>query len=68
MRVQIITLPGSLNRDGQRQLTREATEIVVKIAGDEAQVQSTWLILSAATETGWGLAARTPFGKGESQH
>src|SRR5258708_29457039 len=28
VRVQIITPPGSLNRDGQRQITREATDII----------------------------------------
>ena len=33
VRVQIITPPGSLNRDGQRQITREATDIVAKVSG-----------------------------------
>src|SRR5437016_14099922 len=31
VRVQVITPPGSLSRDGQRQLVREATEIVARI-------------------------------------
>src|ERR1700751_3544770 len=34
VRVQIVTPPGSLNRDGQRQITSEATEIIAKTAGD----------------------------------
>jgi hypothetical protein len=34
VRVQIITPPGSLNRDGQRQITKEATEIIASAAGD----------------------------------
>ena len=37
VRVQIVTPPGSLNRDGQRQIVREATEIVSRIAGDEGR-------------------------------
>src|SRR5580692_4831777 len=34
VRVQIVTPPGSLNRDGQRQITREATDIIARTAGD----------------------------------
>lgn len=64
VRVQIITPPGSLNRDGQRQITREATDIVAKISGDETQAQRTWVILTEATEGGWGLAG-TAFGQEE---
>jgi phenylpyruvate tautomerase PptA (4-oxalocrotonate tautomerase family) len=59
--VQVITPPGALNRDGQRQLTREATDIVAKIAGDPGLTARTWVILSEAAEGGWGLAG-TAFG------
>ena len=56
VRVQVITPPGSLNREGQRQLVREATAIVTRISGDEGQAARTWVILSEAAEGGWGLA------------
>jgi phenylpyruvate tautomerase PptA (4-oxalocrotonate tautomerase family) len=58
VRVQIVTPPGSLNRDGQKQITREATEIVAKIAGGETH---TWVILTEAAEGGWGIDG-TAFG------
>ncbi|MGG7507220.1 tautomerase family protein [Plantibacter sp. YIM 135249] len=61
VRVQIITPPGSLGRDGQRQITREATEIVARFAADPTQTARTWVILTEASEGGWGLAG-TAFG------
>lgn len=61
VRIQIITPPGSLNRDGQRQIVREATEIAARFAGDETQAARTWVILQEAAEGGWGLAG-TAFG------
>ena len=61
VRVQIVTPPGSLTREGQRQITKEATEIVQRIAGYEVP---TWVILTEAAEGGWGLAG-TAFGKEE---
>jgi phenylpyruvate tautomerase PptA (4-oxalocrotonate tautomerase family) len=61
VRVQVITPPAALNRDGQRQLTREITEIVTRISGDESQAARTWVILTEAAEGGWGLAG-TAFG------
>ena len=64
VRIQVITPPGSLNREGQRQLTKEATDIVAAIAGDEALIARTWVIISEAAEGGWGLAG-TAFGQEE---
>jgi len=61
VRVQIITPPGSLKQEGQRQITAEATAIVAKHAGDPALVSRTWVILSEAAEGGWGIAG-TAFG------
>jgi phenylpyruvate tautomerase PptA (4-oxalocrotonate tautomerase family) len=61
VRVQVITPPGSLNRDGQRQLTREATDIVARAAADPSLAGRTWVILTEAAEGGWGLAG-TAFG------
>jgi phenylpyruvate tautomerase PptA (4-oxalocrotonate tautomerase family) len=61
VRVQIITPPGSLDRNGQRQITREATDIVAAAAGDPGLAARTWVILSEAAEGGWGLSG-TAFG------
>jgi phenylpyruvate tautomerase PptA (4-oxalocrotonate tautomerase family) len=61
VRVQVVTPPGALNRNGQKQLVREATEIVARVAGDESQAARTWVILQEAAEGGWGLAG-TAFG------
>jgi phenylpyruvate tautomerase PptA (4-oxalocrotonate tautomerase family) len=64
VRVQVITPPGSLKREGQKQLTREATEIVAKLSGDPTQTTRTWVILTEAAEGGWGLWG-TAFGREE---
>ena len=64
VRVQVITPPGVLNREGQKQLVREATEIVAKIAGDSTQAARTWVLLTEAAEGGWGIAG-TAFGQAE---
>ena len=64
VRIQVITPPGSLNREGQKQLVKEATEIVVKICGDPTQASRTWVLLTEAAEGGWGLAG-TAFGREE---
>jgi phenylpyruvate tautomerase PptA (4-oxalocrotonate tautomerase family) len=61
VRVQIVTPPGSLNRDGQRQITSEATQIIAKTAGDPDLAGRTWVILIEAAEGGWGIAG-TAFG------
>jgi phenylpyruvate tautomerase PptA (4-oxalocrotonate tautomerase family) len=61
VRIQIVTPPGALKREGQRQNTKEATEIVAKAAGDPSLVQRTWVILQEAAEGGWGIAG-TAFG------
>ena len=34
VRVQVVTPPGALSRDGQKQLVKEVTEIVAQISGD----------------------------------
>jgi phenylpyruvate tautomerase PptA (4-oxalocrotonate tautomerase family) len=64
VRVQVITPPGALTRDGQRRLVREITEIVTQVSGDPTQAQRTWVLLTEAAEGGWGLAG-TAFGKEE---
>lgn len=64
VRIQVLTPPGALNREGQKQLVKEATEIVAKIAGDPSQAVRTWVLLSEAAEGGWGIAG-TAFGRAE---
>lgn len=64
VRIQIITPPGSLNRDGQKQIVKEATEIVAKVSGDAALPARTWVVLTEAFEGGWGMFG-TAFGKEE---
>jgi phenylpyruvate tautomerase PptA (4-oxalocrotonate tautomerase family) len=64
VRVQVITPPAALTREGQKQLTKEVTEIVAKISGDSTQGSRTWVILTEAAEGGWGIAG-TAFGREE---
>jgi phenylpyruvate tautomerase PptA (4-oxalocrotonate tautomerase family) len=64
VRVQVITPPGVLNREGQKQLVREITEIVAKKSGDPTQAGRTWVLLTEAAEGGWGIAG-TAFGQQE---
>lgn len=64
VRVQVITPPGVLTRDGQKQLVKEVTEIVARISGDPTQAGRTWVLLTEAAEGGWGIAG-TAFGKQE---
>jgi len=64
VRVQVITPPGALSRDGQKQLVKSMTEIVAKISGDPSQASRTWILLTEAAEGGWGMLG-TAFGKEE---
>jgi phenylpyruvate tautomerase PptA (4-oxalocrotonate tautomerase family) len=64
VRVQVITPPGALTREGQKALVKEATEIVAKASGDPEQKKRTWVLLSQAAEGGWGISG-TAFGREE---
>ncbi len=64
VRVQVVTPPAALTRDGQKQLVREVTEIVTRISGDPTQASRTWVLLTEAAEGGWGLSG-TAFGREE---
>src|SRR2546427_1890928 len=64
VRVQVITPPGALSREGQKQLVKEVTEIVTKISGDPSQATRTWVLLTEAAEGGWGIGG-TAYGKQE---
>jgi phenylpyruvate tautomerase PptA (4-oxalocrotonate tautomerase family) len=64
VRIQVITPPAALSRDGQKQLVADATEIVARISGDPSQAGRTWVLLTEAAEGGWGIAG-TAFGREE---
>ncbi|WP_433215560.1 tautomerase family protein [Dactylosporangium sp. CS-047395] len=64
VRVQVVTPPGVLSRDGQRELVAEATRIVAEVCGDPTQAQRTWVLLTEAAEGGWGIAG-TAYGRAE---
>ena len=64
VRIQVITPPGALSRDGQKQLVKEATGIVANLSGDPTQAGRTWVILTEAAEGGWGMLG-TAFGQDE---
>ena len=64
VRVQVLTPPGALTRDGQKLLTKEITEIVARISADPSQSERTWVLLTEAAEGGWGISG-TAFGKDE---
>ncbi len=64
VRVQVMTPPAVLNRQGQKQLVKEVTEIITKISGDPAQAGRTWVLLTEAAEGGWGISG-TAFGREE---
>ncbi|WP_433057016.1 tautomerase family protein [Dactylosporangium sp. CS-033363] len=64
VRVQVVTPPGVLSRDGQQELVAEATRIVAEVCGDPSQAQRTWVLLTEAAEGGWGIAG-TAYGRAE---
>jgi phenylpyruvate tautomerase PptA (4-oxalocrotonate tautomerase family) len=64
VRVQVISPPAVLSRKGQKQLVKNATEIVTRISGDSSQAARTWVLLTEATEGGWGIAG-TALGREE---
>jgi phenylpyruvate tautomerase PptA (4-oxalocrotonate tautomerase family) len=64
VRVQVLTPPGALDRQGQQTLVTDATEIVARISGDPTQRERTWVLLHEAAEGGWGVAG-TALGRAE---
>jgi phenylpyruvate tautomerase PptA (4-oxalocrotonate tautomerase family) len=64
VRVQVLTPPGALDRQGQQALVADATAIVARISGDPTQRERTWVLLHEADEGGWGIAG-TAFGRAE---
>src|SRR5438477_10128858 len=64
VRVQVLTPPAALNREGQKSLVADVTGIVAGICGDPSLAQRTWVLLTEAAEGGWGIAG-TAFGREE---
>ena len=64
VRIQIITPPGALTRDGQKQSVKDATGIMADICGDPSLAKRTWVLLTEAAEGGWGIGG-TAFGREE---
>jgi phenylpyruvate tautomerase PptA (4-oxalocrotonate tautomerase family) len=64
VRVQVLTPPGALTRTGQKSFVTEATAIVANTTKDPTQAARTWVLLSEASEGGWGIAG-TAFGREE---
>ena len=64
VRVQVLTPPGVLDREGQKALVADATRIVAEVSGDPSQAGRTWVLLTEAAEGGWGIGG-TAFGRAE---
>ena len=56
VRVQVLTNAGALDRDKQLAVVRQLTDLIAAAAGDPAQAERTWVLLTEAVEGGWGLA------------
>lgn len=52
VRVQIVTPRAALGRDGQRQITAEATELIDAAVTADHRPVKTWVILTEAAEDG----------------
>ncbi|HEY4332280.1 MAG TPA: hypothetical protein VGM78_06915 [Ilumatobacteraceae bacterium] len=56
VRVQVLTNAGALDRDKQLAVVRQFTDLVAAAADDPSLTERTWVLLTEATEGGWGLA------------
>jgi phenylpyruvate tautomerase PptA (4-oxalocrotonate tautomerase family) len=45
-----------LDREAQKGLVSDVTDIVARISGDPGQAERTWVLLTEAAEGGWGVA------------
>jgi len=55
VRVQVLTNAGALDRDKQRAVVRQLTDLVAAQAGDPSLPKRTWVLLTEAVDGGWGL-------------
>ena len=56
VRVQVLTNSGALDRDKQLAIASQLTDLIIRAAGDPALGERTWVLLTEASEGGWGLA------------
>ena len=55
VRVQVLTNAGALDREKQVAVVSQFTDIVATAAGDRSLPERTWVLLTEATDGGWGL-------------
>lgn len=55
VRVQVLTNFGALDRDKQIAVVRQLTDLVAAAAGDSSLTERTWVLLTEASQGGWGL-------------
>jgi len=55
VRVQVLTNFGALDRDKQIAVVRQLTDLVAAAAGDASLTERTWVLLTEASQGGWGL-------------
>lgn len=55
VRVQVLTNRGALDRAKQLAVVTELTNLVAAAAGDDTLKDRTWVLLTEATDGGWGL-------------
>jgi phenylpyruvate tautomerase PptA (4-oxalocrotonate tautomerase family) len=56
VRVQVLTNAAALDREKQLAVVRELTTIIADAAADATLVDRTWVLLTEASEGGWGLS------------
>lgn len=55
VRVQVLTNAGALDREKQLAVVSQLTQIIAQAAGDPTIAGRVWVLLTEATEGGWGL-------------
>jgi phenylpyruvate tautomerase PptA (4-oxalocrotonate tautomerase family) len=55
VRVQVLTNAGALDRDKQLAVVSQLTQIIARAAGDPEIAERIWVLLTEASEGGWGL-------------
>jgi phenylpyruvate tautomerase PptA (4-oxalocrotonate tautomerase family) len=58
VRVQVLTNADALDREKQRKVVSQFTELVAKAAGDPTLTERTWVLLTQAVPGGWGLGGQ----------
>ena len=55
VRVQVLTNAQALDRDKQRSVVRQFTDLIAAAAVDPSLTTRTWVLLTEAVDGGWGL-------------